>query len=193
MKSKDYAIIALFPLGVLVIPLVAMQFTAEVNWTLADFAVMWVILSVPTFLFRLLVTQPRANLSFKVGAGVAVLTSFLMTWVNLAVQIIGDHNPANLLYFGVILLGLAGVGLSKLRPAGLARTAFTAAGVTFLIPVVAWLAWPADFQPGILPVFLGNGVLTAFFVVAGLLFCHAARNRETSVGEPGPVFPGTPP
>lgn len=182
MKPKDFTIITLGPLGVLLIPLVAMQFTREVNWTPADFLVMWVLLSVPTLLFRLLVTRPQVDLAYKLGAGLAVVAGFLMTWVSLAAQIIGDHNPANLFYLGVGLIGLAGVGLSKFRAAALARTAFTAAGAIFLIPVIALLVWPADFQPGVLPVFVGNSILAGLFALSGLLFRHSAGKNQPSAG-----------
>ncbi len=174
MNKKDYLIVALFPLGILLIPLVAMQFTKEVNWTLSDFLLMGVVLAVPTFLYRLLVTRPWANLTYRLGAGLAVLTGFFMTWVNLAVQIIGDDNPANDFYFGVVLIGLVGVGLARLHPVGLARTAFAAALATILIPVIAVLAWPGDFNPGVVPVFGLNAGLAFLFTVSGLLFRHAA-------------------
>jgi hypothetical protein len=174
MKTKDFLIVGLVPLLVLMIPLVAMQFTREVNWTASDFAAMWVVLTVPTFLFRLLVTRQWASLPYRLGAGLAVVTGFFMTWVNLAVQIIGHDNAANLLYSGVVLLSLVGVALSRFRPEGLARTAFAAAAATFLVPVIGYLAWPGDFSPGVARVFLLNGFFVVMFAVSGLLFRQAA-------------------
>jgi len=174
MKIKDYLIVALVPLAVLMIPLVAMQFTTAVNWTGSDFAIMWVVLSVPTFLYRLLVSRQWASLPYRLGAGLAVVTGFLMTWVNLAVQIIGHDNPANLLYLFVILIGLIGVGLARFQPAGLAKAAFAMAAATFLVPVIAFFAWPTDFSPGVPQVFMLNGGFALLFAGAGLLFRHAA-------------------
>lgn len=173
MKTKDFLIIALFPLAVLSIPLVAMQFTTDVKWTLSDFLAMWVVLSVPTFLFRLLVTRPQP-LTYKLGAALAVVTGFLITWVNLAVQIIGDDNPAFVLYFLALLVGLIGVGLSRLQPTGMAKAAFGTAAALFLVPIIAVIFWPSDFDPGVLPVFFGNTLLVLAFIVSGLLFRHAA-------------------
>jgi hypothetical protein len=175
MKTKDYLIVALVPLFILMIPLVAMQFTAEVKWTLSDFVAMWFVLTVPTFLFRLLFTRKWASLPYRLGAGLALLAGFLMTWVNLAVQIIGHDNPANVLYLGVALFGLAGVGFSRFHPAGLARAAFATAAAVFLVPVIGYLAWPGDFSPGVLRVFVLNGGFVAMFVFSGLLFRHAAE------------------
>jgi hypothetical protein len=174
MKSKDLAIVALAPLGVLLIPLVAMQFTAEVKWTGIDFAVMWVVLAIPTFLFRLLMTRPWKSLMYRTGAGLGLLTGLLMTWVNMAVQIIGDRNPANALYFLAVLLGLIGIGWARLHPAGLARTAFSLAGFTFCIPLLAVLVWPGDFAPGFPKVFGFNCGFVAMFALAGGLLRKAA-------------------
>lgn len=176
MKTKDFLIVAIFPLCVLMIPFVAMQFTQEVNWTFSDFAVMWVVLSIPTFLFRLLVTRPQP-VTYKLGAALAVVTGFFITWVNLAVQIIGDENPAFILYFVALLVGLAGVGLSRLQPAGMAKAAFATAAALFLVPIIAVLFWPSDFDPGVAPVFFGNTLLVLAFVTSGLLFNHAAGKR----------------
>jgi hypothetical protein len=179
MKTKDFLIVALVPLLILMIPLVAMQFTDEVKWTLFDFVAMWVVLTIPTFLFRLLVTRKFANLPYRLGAGLAVVTGFFMTWVNLAVQIIGHDNAANVLYFAVVLIGLAGVGFSRFRAEGLARTAFAVAAATFLVPVVGYLAWPGDFSPGVLRVFTLNLFFVVMFTFSGLLFRHAAEAPGT--------------
>lgn len=178
MKTKDFLIVAFFPLAVLAIPLVAMRFTREVNWTFSDFAVMWVVLTVPTFLFRLLVTRPHP-LTYKLGAAIAVVTGFFITWVNLAVQIIGDDNPAFILYFVALLIGLVGVGVSRLQPAGMAKAAFATAAALFLVPIIAVICWPSDFSPGVLPIFFGNTLLVLAFVASGLLFNHAAGRRLT--------------
>lgn len=177
MKRKDYLIIALAPLAVLLIPLVAMQFTTEVNWTAFDFAVMWVVLTIPTFLFRVLATRPWADRSYRLGAGLAVAAGLLMAWVSLAVQIIGHENPANLLYFFVILIGLIGVALARFHPAGMAKAAFVTAAATFLVPIVAYLGWPDDFSPGVPQVFLLNGCFVLMFALSGLLFRRSANQR----------------
>ena len=186
MKTKDFLIVALVPLLILAIPLVAMQFTREVNWTLSDFITMWVVLTGTMLTYRLLATRKGTSLTYRLGAGLAVATGFLLTWVNLAVQIIGHDNPANVLYLGVILLGLAGVGFSRFQPAGLARTAFVAAGATFLVPVIAVFSWRGDFSPGILQVFVLNGFFVVMFACSGLLFRHAA-GRTSTTGTPQPA------
>lgn len=178
MKRKDYLLIALVPLAVLVIPLVGVLTSPEWQWTWRDFVVAWVILAATTAFYRLLVTRPVANLAYRAGVALAIAGGFLITWVTLAVQIIGDDNPGNLLYLGAILGGGVGVGFARFQPAGLARVAFGLAAVLVLIPAVSVLLWPADFNPGYAKVqFLSTG-FAALFALAGLLFRHAASQSS---------------
>lgn len=175
MKTKDYLLVALAPLTVLLIPLVGIMVSEEWKWTFFDFVAAWVVLALTTFFYRLLVTRRPGNFAYKAGVGLAVAAGFLITWINLAVQIIGDENPGNVLYFGVLLFGLIGVGLSRFQPASLAKVAFTMASAIVLIPVVAVLFWPADFNPGFPRVFLLNSCFALMFAGSGLLFRHAAN------------------
>jgi 1-acyl-sn-glycerol-3-phosphate acyltransferase len=79
MKTKDYLIVALAPLFVLLIPLVGVMTSPEWKWTLFDFAVAWVVLALTTFVFRVLVTRNPANLAYRAGVGLAVARSSAMT------------------------------------------------------------------------------------------------------------------
>lgn len=176
MKTMDCLIVVLAPLAVLTIPLVGNATVEGWNWTGSDFVAAWMILATATFLYLLLASRPTASLPYRLGAGLAVGTGLLLTWINLAVQVIGDDNPGNLLYFLVILGGLAGVALTRLEAANLARLAFALAGALFLVPVVSMLAWPADFSPGPEKVFILNGCFVLMFAVAGLFFRRAAHS-----------------
>ena len=55
----------------------------------------------------------------------------------------------------------------------MARALFTMAGVQVLVPVVALVAWPSDFNPGVLPVFVLNVFFVMLFIVSALLFRRA--------------------
>lgn len=179
MKTKDFLIVALVPLALLLIPITGQLTVEGWHWTWHDFLFAWVVFSVTTFVFRLIVSRKFANFAYKAGAALAVLAGFLVFWITAAVQIIGDENPANVLYLAVILTGLVGVGLARFQPAGMARAAFATAGVTFLVPVIAVIFWPADFSPGIPQVFLLNGCFVLMFAASGMLFRHALpRNRR---------------
>jgi len=178
MKRKDYLIIVLTPLVLLTIPFVGNRVSEEWNWTLSDFAIMGVLIAGAAFIWRLLVTRPSANLAYRLGAGLAVVTGFLLVWVSLAVAIIGESNPANGFYLGSILSGLIGTGMAQFRPKGMARAAFAAAAITFFVPIIAWVMDPNDFSPGVAPVLLLNSIFVLMFAAAGLLFCRAAKQTQ---------------
>jgi hypothetical protein len=179
MKTKDYLLIALLPLALLLIPLTGQLTVDGWHWTGSDFVFAWVVFTLTTLCYRFLVTRPLANFAYKAGVALAVMAGFLVFWISAAVQIIGDENPANILYLGVILTGLGGAALARFRPAGMAQAAFASAGVNFLVPVVGLILQPADFSPGIPQVFLLNGVFVLLFTASGLLFRHAARQTAT--------------
>jgi hypothetical protein len=173
MKRKDWLIVVLAPFPVLLIALLGNTFVEGWNWKWNDFIFAWVVFALTTFVYRLIVTRKWANLTYKLGAALAVFAGFLIFWFTAAVQIIGDENPGNILYLGVILTGLTGVGLARFKPAGMAKAAFATAAATFLVPVIAVLAWPADFSPGPMKVFILNSVFVLMFAGSGLLFRHA--------------------
>ncbi len=174
MTRRDLKIILLVPSILILLPLAGSLTVEGWNWTWHDFLMAWVVFAVTTAFLRFLVTRPVANLPYKAGAAIAVVTGFLITWVNLAVQIIGEDNPGNGLYLLTILGGFLGVAVSRCRPAGLAWVAFAMAAALLLIPVVAVLAWPADFSPGYPRVQALSAAFAALFTASGLLFRRAA-------------------
>lgn len=180
MKKKDYLIVALAPLPVLSLPLWGVLWGGW-KWPVPAFILAWTLLAAATFVYRLLATSRSANLFYKLGVGLAVVSSFLMGWANLAAGIIGEDNPANGLYFLVILGALGGVAASRFRAAGLAWTAFGMAACILLIPSIAYFVWPVDFSPGVPKVFALSGILAAIYVVSGLLLRHAARRAQAGL------------
>ena len=81
--------IALGTAVILLIPLVAMQFTDEVNWDEADFIVMGVLVFGTGLMFDLIMKKVRNN-TYRVVIGVALLAAFLYIWAELAVGIFTD-------------------------------------------------------------------------------------------------------
>ena len=77
--------IALATAVILLIPLVAMQFSAEVRWNSADFIVMGVLLFGMASLFVLAARQ--AARKHRMLIGVIFVTAFLCIWAELAVGI----------------------------------------------------------------------------------------------------------
>jgi hypothetical protein len=180
MKNKDYLIVALLPLALLLIPITGQLTVEGWRWTWTDFLFAWVVFTVTTFFFRFLVSRPVANFAYKAGVALAVLAGFLIFWISAAVQIIGDENPGNLLYLLTILGGFLGVCVARFQPAGLARVAFSMAAALILIPAVSVLLWPADFNPGYAKVQILSSGFAAMFLASGLLLRHAALPRNSA-------------
>ena len=165
----------LVPALPLLAPLVAMQFTAEVAWTGSDFLVAYVLLAGAGFAYRL-ATSNASSLAYRAAAGLAVTTGLLLVWINLAVGIIGsEDNPANLLYGGVLAVGVIGAVLANLDPHGMARALFATATAQFLVPILALVIWRPRFDAGVVKILFLNGFFVFLFVVSALLFRNAAR------------------
>jgi hypothetical protein len=159
----------------LMIPLVAMQFTKEVNWTAFDFLVMGALLF-GTGLAFVLVARQMNHKAYRAGVGVGVAAGLLLIWINGAVGIIGsENNPAHLLYGGVLAVGLIGAALSRFRARGMMWALFATALAQFLVPVVALIIWrpSLDDPPGMMGVFVLNAFFAGLFAAAGLLFRRA--------------------
>lgn len=72
----------------LLIPLIAMQFTAEVDWTLFDFIIMGVLLLGTGFMCELVLRKVK-NSDYRIGIIAIVLLVFFLIWAELAVGIFG--------------------------------------------------------------------------------------------------------
>ena len=115
-----------FSVALLILPAFAMQFTSEVDWSASDFIVMGALLGAIGLTTEFLVRR-SGNTAYRIGAVVAMATAFLTIWVNLAVGMIGDENPYNLLFLGVLGIALVGSILANFKPAGMAKTMLAAA------------------------------------------------------------------
>ena len=159
--------------ALLVLPLVAKQFTTEVNWTGFDFAAMGVMLGTVCLAFELAVRVARSH-AYVVGVGVAVVTGFLLTWINLAVGIIGnENNPANQIFFGVLLVAMFGAVLSRLQPLRLARAMEATAVAQLAAAVVTFFLEQAH-------VWVLMGFFAAMWLLSAQLFHNAAREHVSA-------------
>jgi len=179
MLNKYTIGILLVPSLLLLVPLVAMQFTAEVNWTLSDFVFAWVIMAGTGLAYRL-ATRQAANLAYRFAVGLALAAAFMVVWGNLAVGFIGSEgNPANLMYAGVLAIGLVGALIARFQPRGMALAMIATAFAQFLVPVIALPFWKSEVT---LLVFGLNACFAVLFAGSAWLFQRAARqSRRTGV------------
>jgi hypothetical protein len=99
---------------------------------------------------------------------IAAGSALLMIVANGAVGIIGsEDNPINLLFSGVVVLGLVGASIARFRPLGMARAMYAMA--TALLMVAAYLAVAGH---GLIPVV--TLVFGGAWILAGRLFQRAA-------------------
>lgn len=187
MNNKNFLPILLVPSCVLAIPAAAMLFKVEGwAWSPADFVVAWLFIAAAMAAYRFMAEKAPSR-AYRVAAGVAVVTGLVLFWINGAVGLIGsEDNPANLLYGGVLLVGVIGAALARLRPLGMARALGATAAAQFLVPVVALIVWRPDFGPGVVQVFGLNFGFVLMFATSALLFRHAASTAP-GAGGPTPV------
>ncbi|GEP97194.1 hypothetical protein [Chitinophaga cymbidii] len=72
----------------LLIPLVAMQFTAEVNWSPFDFIVAGVLLFGTGLLCELVIRNVKKT-EYRIAIVVGILAALVLIWIELAVGIFG--------------------------------------------------------------------------------------------------------
>ena len=87
-QNKRLIGILLIPVILLLIPLIAMQFTNEVKWDLADFIIMGVLL-VGTGLLIELVLRKVKKIEQRIAICGVLLIALLLIWAELAVGILG--------------------------------------------------------------------------------------------------------
>jgi hypothetical protein len=163
---------------ILLLPLLAMQITDEVVWDLADFAVAGVLL-VGTGLMYALAARKAGNIAYRAGVGVALAAALFLVWLVGAVGVIGeDGDRADLMYGGVLAVGIIGAIIARFQPQGMARALLAMALVQALVAVIALIA--GKHQASISSVYeiVGlNGLFVALFIGSAWLFRHAAREQ----------------
>lgn len=167
--------------ALLLLPLVAMQFTSEVNWTPADFVFAAVMFALVGGTLELAVRK-SGNLFYRAGVAVTVATTFLLVWINGAVGIIGDEgNPANLMFFGVIAVALVGAIVARFQADGMARAMFLAALAEILVAAIVLAGrLGASEPPGMAGVLIIVGFFALMWAASGALFLKAARGMRLS-------------
>ena len=88
ITQKRFIGIVLAVVLILLIPLITMQFTNEVNWNLFDFVVMGSLL-LGTGLMCELVVRKVKNKDYRIGILAVIVVALFLIWAELAVGIFG--------------------------------------------------------------------------------------------------------
>ena len=94
MKNKRLIIIVLTSTIILLLPLIAMQFTNDVNWTLLDFVIAGSLL-LGTGLGIELVMRKTKNIKSRIAISLVLLLFLFLVWAELAVGIFGTPISGN--------------------------------------------------------------------------------------------------
>lgn len=161
---------------ILLTPLIAMQFTDGVNWTLSDFVF------AGAFLLGAGVTYELAarvgGLAYQAGVIVALGAGILTFWVTGAVGIIGsEDNPGNLLYLAVVVVAVVGAIITGGRAAGMVWAMSVAAVATVLAPVAAYFTNVAVPRSDVLApeVYAATAFFTVGWLLSAFFFRKAAQ------------------
>jgi hypothetical protein len=158
------------------LPLIAMQVTAEVNWDETDFIVFGAMLAIACGIYEL-AARATGSGAYRAAVGIATAAAFILVWMNLAVGIIGsEEHPLNLMYGGVLAVGIAGAVIARFQPKRMANAMVAVALAQILVAIIAQMAGHITW------------VLTAGFVVLWLgsasLFRKAAREQTAAATLP---------
>ena len=85
--NKRLGLILGIAILILVIPLIAMQFTSEVNWDIGDFIIAGILLFGTGILLELILAKSK---KYKTVLIVTVIVLLLLIWIEMAVGIFGS-------------------------------------------------------------------------------------------------------
>lgn len=123
--------------ALLLTPLIAMQFTSEVNWTASDFVFAAILIGGSALAYEIAVLTTASH-AYRGGIALSLAAAFLLVWINGAVGIIGNEdNPANLMFGGPLAVAFLGSLLARFRPRGMAWTMAAASATQIAVGLVA--------------------------------------------------------
>ena len=162
-------------LALWLVPLIAKQFTDEIQWTVSDHVFWAIMLIVPGAIVNL-TSRLTGDWAYRFGIIIALGAAFVITWANLAVGIVGNEdNPINLVFFGVVAIAIFGSILVGFKASRMRWVFLATAAAQALSALVALQAEPF--------VWVFCGITTALWLAAATLFGRAAE-AQTVAGAP---------
>lgn len=150
-------------------------------WTLSDYGFAAILFALAGGAIELGLLA-SSNIAYRLGTMVAVVTAFLLIWVNAAVGFLGNEaNPANAVFGIVLLVALGGAVLARFAARGMVLAMTAAATAQALAGVVGWsLGWASPGTDGVYEVTLGTGIFCTLWLASAWLFVRAARQSAQS-------------
>jgi hypothetical protein len=159
-----------------VLLLMALPALLGAPWTLSDYGFAGLLFALAGGAVELGLLA-SSNIAYRLGTMVAVVTAFLLIWVNAAVGFLGNEaNPANAVFGIVLLVALSGAVLARFAAHGMARAMAAAAIAQALAGIIGWnLGWASPGKAGLYEVALGTGIFCTLWAISAALFVRAAR------------------
>ena len=152
----------------LIAPLVAMQFTEEVDWNAGDFVFAALLIGGTGGLYEL-AARTTSGIAYRFGVGVALGAAFLTIWLSGAVGIIGSEDePLNQLYVLLLPAVVIGALVANFKARRMAWVMTAAAIGQMVIAVIALF-----FGYFTLPL---NAIFAAIWMLSAWLFRKAAEH-----------------
>jgi hypothetical protein len=166
---------------IFLLPVAGVFLSDEMAWDETDFVVFGAMLLVACGTYEVAM-RSTGNIAYRAAVGIAVVAAFILVWINLAVGIIGsEDNPANLMFGGVLAIGIIGALLVRSRPLGMARTLIAMAAGQALAGGVALIAgWGSTGANWPRPIIVLTAVFTAAWLLSAWLFRRAGRQHSSA-------------
>ena len=126
----------------------------------------------------------KTDNSYRFAVGVSLAAALILVWLSLGVGIIGrDGDPANIMYLGVIAVGIIGALIARFRSRGMSRALLAMALAQTAVAAIALAAGLGLPYSGPLELTLLNGFFVAMFVGSAWLFRRAADRRPEQAAQ----------
>lgn len=164
--------------ALLLLPAIAMRFPGSgVHWTAGDFVAMGLLLALACGGWEL-AARMSGNAMSRAGFAVALLGALGMTWVNLAVGLVGDGgDAANVLLMGVPVFAIVASVIARGRDRAMVRAMVATAAVQVAIGIAAALAGWGEPHDGPARVIAITACFAMPWLLSAALF-HLAGTRR---------------
>jgi hypothetical protein len=150
-----------------------MQVSDEMNWGWGDVVLFGALLGGACGVYEL-TARTAASAAYRAAMGLALGAAFLLVWINLAVGVTGsEDDPANLLHWGVLAVGLLGAVVARFQPRGMA---LAVAAMALAQALIAPVALEAGSPEGLVL----TAVFAALWLASAGLFRKAAREQAAA-------------
>ncbi len=149
------------------------------NWDVEDFVIFGAMILAVGIAWTL-ARRKAGNKPYKSAVACALAAAFLLMWINGAVGIIGsENNDANMMYFGVLGIGVFGAMIARGRPRGMSRAMSATALAQVMVAAIALTTdWGVDGPISPWDVVVLTIFFTALWLISAWLFRRAARPRN---------------